>query len=200
MYLADILSLFTMFIGYARVSTQDQSLDLQTDALKEAGCKKVFTDTISGKNASRPQLDKLKEHCRKGDTVVVWRLDRLGRSLKDLIEIINFFDSQGIAFKSLHENIDTSTSSGKLIFHIFGALAEFERNLIVDRTKAGLEAARKRGIKGGRKHKLTSAQQKTLQTMYDSKNHTVKEICETLNISKPTLYKYLEIRKPATQN
>ena len=189
-----------MLIGYARVSTQDQSLDLQTDALKEAGCKKVFTDTISGKNASRPQLDKLKEHCRKGDTVIVWRLDRLGRSLKDLIEIINFFNSEGIAFKSLHENIDTSTSSGKLIFHIFGALAEFERNLIVDRTKAGLEAARKRGIKGGRKHKLTPTQQKTLQTMYHSKNHTIKEICQTLNISKPTLYKYLEMAKVGIQD
>ncbi len=132
-----------MLIGYARVSTSDQSPLLQTDALKQAGCQKIFSDTISGKNASRPQLDKLKEHCRQGDTVVVWRLDRLGRSLKDLIEIINFFDSHGISFKSLHENIDTATSSGKLIFHIFGALAEFERNLIVDRTKAGLEAAKR---------------------------------------------------------
>lgn len=181
-----------MLIGYVRVSTNDQNPSLQVDALKEAGCKKIFTDTVSGKLASRPQLDKLKEHCRQGDIVVVWRLDRLGRSLKDLIEIINFFDSQGISFKSLHENIDTSTSSGKLIFHIFGALAEFERNLIVDRTKAGLEAARKRGIKGGRRHKLTPTQQKTLQAMYQSKNHTIKEICQTLGISKPTLYKYLK--------
>jgi DNA invertase Pin-like site-specific DNA recombinase len=181
-----------MLIGYARVSTFDQNPSLQVDALKSAGCTKIFTDKISGKVAQRPELDKLKEHCREGDTVVVWRLDRLGRSLKDLIEMVNFFDSQGIAFKSLQENIDTATSSGKLVFHIFGALSEFERNLIVERTKAGLQSARARGIKGGRKHKLDAAKQKTAQSMYDSKKHTIKEICQTLNISKPTLYKYLK--------
>lgn len=181
-----------MFIGYARVSTFDQSHTLQVDALKKAGCQKVFIDTISGKIASRPGLEKLKEHCRQGDTVVVWRLDRLGRSLKDLIDIINAFDAQGIAFKSLHENIDTSTSSGKLVFHIFGALSEFERNLIVERTNAGLSAARARGIKGGRKHKLDAAKQKTAQSMYDSKKHSIKEICQTLDITKPTLYKYIQ--------
>ena len=180
-----------MLIGYARVSTFDQNPTLQVDALKSVGCQKIFVDKISGKVAERPELDKLKEHCRVGDTVVVWRLDRMGRSLKDLIEIVNFFDSQGIAFKSLQESIDTATSSGKLVFHIFGALAEFERNLIIDRTKAGLEAARARGIKGGRKHKLDATKQKTAQSMYDSKKHTINEICQTLGITKPTLYKYL---------
>ena len=181
-----------MLIGYARVSTFDQNPTLQVDALKSVGCQKIFIDKISGKLTSRPELDKLKEQCRADDTVVVWRLDRLGRSLKDLIEIVIFFDSQGIAFKSLQESIDTATSSGKLVFHIFGALAEFERNLIVDRTKAGLQSARARGIKGGRKHKLDAAKQKTAQSMYDSKKHTVNEICQTLGITKPTLYKYLK--------
>ena len=186
------LTISIMLIGYARVSTFDQNPNLQIDDLKNIGCKKVFTDKISGKIAQRPELDKLKEHCREGDTVVVWRLDRLGRSLKDLIEIINYFDTQKIVFRSLKENIDTATSSGKLIFHIFGAVAEFERNLIVERTNAGLQSARARGIKGGRKQKLDAAGKKSAQTMYDSKNHTVNDICKILGISKPTLYKYLK--------
>jgi DNA invertase Pin-like site-specific DNA recombinase len=180
-----------MQIGYARVSTLDQNPELQTDALKAAGCEKIFTDKISGKTADRPELNRLKEHIRKGDTIVVWRLDRLGRSLKDLIELINAFDAQGVAFKSLTESIDTGTPTGKLVFHIFGALAEFERNLIIERTKAGLEAARARGKKGGRKHKLDASKQLMAQTMYDSKKHTINEICKALGISKPTLYKYL---------
>lgn len=179
-----------MLIGYARVSTIDQNTNLQTDALKAAGCKKIFIDKMSGTKSERPELTKLKEQLREGDTLVVWRLDRLGRSLKDLIDWINYLDSQKVSLKSLQESIDTGTSTGKLVFHIFGALAEFERNLIVERTKAGLAAAR--GIKGGRKPKLDATKQKIAQTMYDAKNQTIKEICETLKVTKPTLYKYLK--------
>lgn len=129
-------------VGYARVSTQEQNLDLQQDALKQAGCVKVITDEASGSIADRPGLIKLKDTLREGDTLVVWRLDRLGRSLKHLIEFIYYLENKGIGFKSLHETIDTTTSTGKLVFHIFGALAEFERNLIKERSKAGLVAAR----------------------------------------------------------
>ena len=181
-----------MLMGYARVSTLDQNPDLQTDALKVAGCQKIFIDKISGTTAQRPELDKLREQLREGDTLVVWRLDRLGRSLKDLIDWMNNLASQKVTLKSLQESIDTGTSTGKLVFHIFGALAEFERNLIVERTNAGLQAARARGIKGGRKRKLDATKLKTAQTMYDAKNHSIKEICDTLKITKPTLYKYLK--------
>lgn len=183
-----------MLIGYARVSTIDQNTNLQTDALKAAGCQKIFIEKISSTKSERPELNKLKEQLREGDSLVVWRLDRLGRSLKDLIDWINYLDGEKVSLKSLQESIDTGTSTGKLVFHIFGALAEFERNLIVERTNAGLAAARARGMKGGRKPKLDSSKQKTAQTMYDSRNHTIKEICEILSITKPTLYKYL-IRK-----
>jgi DNA invertase Pin-like site-specific DNA recombinase len=181
-----------MLIGYARVSTIDQNTDLQTDALKTAGCQKIFIDKISGVKSDRPELNKLKEQLREGDTLVVWRLDRLGRSLRDLIDWMNYLEKEKVTLKSLKESIDTGNPTGKLIFHIFGALSEFERNLIVERTNAGLKAARARGIKGGRKPKLDAAKQKTAQTMYDSRNHTIKEICETLKITKPTLYKYLK--------
>jgi DNA invertase Pin-like site-specific DNA recombinase len=150
---------------------------------------------MSGTKSERPELTKLKDQLREGDTLVVWRLDRLGRSLKDLIDWINYLDGEKVSLKSLQESIDTGTSTGKLVFHIFGALAEFERNLIVERTNAGLAAARARGIKGGRKPKLDNSKQKTAQTMYDSRNHTIKEICETLGITKPTLYKYLVRKK-----
>ncbi len=139
-----------MLIGYARISTSDQSLDLQTDALVRAGCKETFTDIVSGSKSSREGLDKLLKYIRRGDTVVVWKLDRLGRSLKNLIEIIQTFNEAGVGFKSLQENIDTTTASGKLFLHIFGALAEFEKELIKERTLAGLKAAAERGRKGGR--------------------------------------------------
>ena len=137
-------------IGYARVSTNDQNLHLQQDALSTAGCLKIFTDTISGVKSERKSLAEALDYVRGGDTLVVWRLDRLGRSLKDLIESITELHSQNIGFKSLTENIDTTTSGGKLIFHIFGALAEFERDIIKERTNAGLTAARARGRQGGR--------------------------------------------------
>jgi DNA invertase Pin-like site-specific DNA recombinase len=145
-----------MLIGYARVSTQEQTLNLQQDALHNAGCNKIFTDTASGAKTERKGLDEALTYVRKGDILVVWRLDRLGRSLPHLITTMTDLENRGIGFKSLTENIDTTTSGGKLIFHIFGALAEFERNLIRERTQAGLIAARARGLTGGKPKALTS--------------------------------------------
>jgi DNA invertase Pin-like site-specific DNA recombinase len=181
-----------MLIGYARVSTQDQTLNLQKDALEKIGCNKIFTDTASGAKAERKGLDEALEYVREGDTLVVWRLDRLGRSLKHLIETISQLDTRKIGFKSLTENIDTTTSGGKLIFHIFGALAEFERNLIRERTNAGLQAARARGRKGGRPKSLTGKKTAMAQALYNDKNNTIDEICNTLNISRATLYRYIK--------
>jgi DNA invertase Pin-like site-specific DNA recombinase len=181
-----------MLIGYARVSTQDQTLNLQKDALEKLGCNKIFTDTASGAKAERTGLNEALEYVREGDTLVVWRLDRLGRSLKHLIETISQLDNRKIGFKSLTENIDTTTSGGKLIFHIFGALAEFERNLIRERTNAGLQAARARGRKGGRPKSLTGKKTAMAQALYNDKNNTVDEICKTLNISRATLYRYIK--------
>src|ERR687895_1978990 len=183
-----------MNIGYARVSTQDQSLNLQRDALKNIGCTKIFTDTASGAKAERKGFDEVLEYVREGDTLVVWRLDRLGRSLKHLIETITDLNNRKIGFKSIQENIDTTTSGGKLVFHIFGALAEFERDIIRERTQAGLQAARARGRKGGRpKAKALNTPKKiTLaQSLYNDKNNTIDEICKTLNISRATLYRYI---------
>jgi DNA invertase Pin-like site-specific DNA recombinase len=184
-----------MKIGYARVSTLEQNLDLQVDALKKAGCEKIITDEISGSVADRPGLIKLKEILRNGDTLVIWRLDRLGRTLKHLIEWINELDEKNIGFKSLQEPIDTTTSSGKLIFHIFGALSEFERNLIRERTKAGLEAARSRGRQGGRPKKLNKDKRQLVVELYQGKKHSISQICEITGISKPTLYKYVRNSK-----
>jgi DNA invertase Pin-like site-specific DNA recombinase len=182
-----------MLIGYARVSTHEQNPELQLDALANAGCEKehIYIDTISGATKQRPELDKLRKYIRKGDTLVVWRLDRLGRSLKDLIEWVEWMDENGISFKSLTESIDTSTSGGKLIFSIFGAIAEFERNLIKERTKAGLAAARARGRLGGRPPKLNQKQIDLAKKLYASKEHTIEEICKAVSVSKATLYKYL---------
>jgi DNA invertase Pin-like site-specific DNA recombinase len=181
-----------MFIGYARVSTQDQTHDLQEDALEKAGCDRIFTDTVSGAKAERTGLDKAMSHLREGDTLVVWRLDRLGRSLKHLIETITTLNSQGIGFKSITEAIDTTTSGGKLVFHIFGALAEFERDIIKERTRAGLIAARARGRKGGRPKALNLKTIQQAQTLYNARTITIDEICRTLNISRATLYRYID--------
>ena len=180
-----------MKIGYARISTLEQNLDLQIDALKKAGCEKIITDEISGSVADRPGLEKLKAVLRKDDTLVVWRLDRLGRTLKHLIEWINELDEQNIGFKSLQESIDTTSSSGKLVFHIFGALSEFERNLIRERTRAGIEAARSRGRQGGRPRKLNKDKRQLAIDLYKGKKHSLRQICEMTGISKPTLYKYV---------
>jgi DNA invertase Pin-like site-specific DNA recombinase len=180
-----------MLIGYARVSTQDQTLHLQQDALHKAGCDRIFTDTASGAKTERIGLDEALNYVRKGDTLVVWRLDRLGRSLPHLIATMTALEERGIGFKSLTENIDTTTSGGKLIFHIFGALAEFERNLIRERTTAGLTAARARGRRGGRPKALTAKQLSIVQDLYD-KRYPIAEICRTLKISRPTLYRSIK--------
>jgi DNA invertase Pin-like site-specific DNA recombinase len=183
-----------MLIGYARVSTQEQTLDLQLDALKAAGCERVFHDTASGARAARPGLDDALDHAREGDTIVVWRLDRLGRSLKHLIEVVTALQERGVGFRSLQESIDTTTSGGRLIFHVFGALAEFERNLIQERTQAGLAAARARGRIGGRPRKLSKQRAELLYRLYDEREHTVAEIATTMGISKSALYRYLDRR------
>jgi DNA invertase Pin-like site-specific DNA recombinase len=181
-----------MFIGYARVSTTDQILTLQRDALQKAGCDRIFTDTASGSIADRHGLEEAISQLRPGDVLVVWRLDRLGRSLRHLIETITNLHAKEIGFKSLTEQIDTTTSGGKLIFHIFGALAEFERDIIRERTQAGLAAARARGRQGGRP-KLSNAARKVAlaRKLYEDGRTPVQEICRDLNISRATLYRYL---------
>jgi DNA invertase Pin-like site-specific DNA recombinase len=180
-----------MFIGYARVSMQDQNLDLQKDALKKAGCEKIYVDTMTGEANNRPGLEQAFEMLREGDTLVVWRLDRLGRSLQHLIELVQELSHRQVGFKSLQESIDTTSPSGKLVFHIFGALAEFERNLCVERTKAGLAAARARGRLGGRPKVLDDMQREALVLLYNEKKHSVKDICHIMGISRQTLYNYL---------
>ncbi len=187
-----------MLIGYARVSTHEQQLDLQLDALKAAGCVRVFHDTASGARAARPGLDDALNHAREGDTIVVWRLDRLGRSLKHLIEVVTALQERGVGFRSLEETVDTTTSGGRLIFHVFGALAEFERNLIQERTQAGLAAARARGRNGGRPRKLSKQREKLLYRLYDEREHTVAEIATMMGISKSALYRYLDRRSDVT--
>jgi DNA invertase Pin-like site-specific DNA recombinase len=180
-----------MQIGYARVSTDDQNLDLQRDALQQAGCERVFEDTASGAKAERVGLVALMEVLRAGDTVVIWRMDRLGRSLKDLIALVERLESVGVGLRSLQEKIDTTSSGGRLIFHLFGALAEFERNLIRERTQAGLTAARARGRHGGRKKRLDPAKQKIALRLYHERQHTVEEICRMMGVGRSTLYNYL---------
>lgn len=184
-----------MLIGYARVSTHDQNLNLQRDALKKEGCKRIYTDKITGKTLNRDGLDKALDVLREGDTLVVWRLDRLARSLKHLIELITNLEERKIGFKSITESIDTTTSGGKLVFHIFGALAEFERNLISERTRAGLAAARARGKRGGRSKALDTKKRDVAIKLYHEGVHTVPEICRMMNISKSTLYNYVNEAK-----
>ena len=183
-----------MLIGYARVSTTDQKADLQRDALTAAGCERIYVDTISGAKTERPEMDRMLEALRDGDTVVVWRLDRLGRSLQHLISVVQQLDDRGVGFRSLTESIDTTTSGGKLIFHIFGALAEFERNLIRERTRAGLEAARQRGRKGGRKPSSPLNNARVLATarkLYEDQI-PISDICAALKVGRSSLFKYLK--------
>lgn len=186
-----------MRIGYARVSTVEQNLDLQRDALLAAGCERVITDTASGTTAARPGLERLKEQLRAGDTLVVWRLDRLGRSLRDLIGWMTWLEAQKIGLLSLQEAIDTNTPAGRLTFHLFGALAEFERNLIVERTQAGLTAARGRGRKGGRPPALDKDRRDLAVRLYHEKTLPIARICTMLGISKPTLYAYVRAAEAA---
>ena len=183
-----------MRVGYARVSTEDQNLELQHDALSQYGCERIFEDRISSSKSERPGLKAAFDQFRPGDSLIVWRLDRLGRSIKDLIQLVEQLDEKQVGLISLQENLDTSTSGGKLIFHIFGALAEFERNLIRERTQAGLSAARARGRKGGRPRRLNEDQQKLLLRLYDERKHSIDEICRMLGVAKTTLYSYLSHR------
>ena len=181
-------------IGYARVSTDDQNASLQEDALKKAGCIRTFTDHASGSKASRPELDRMLDQLRRGDIVVVWRLDRLGRSLKNLIELVEDLADKGVGFRSLSESIDTTTANGRLFFSIMGALAEFERDLIRERTNAGLAAARARGRVGGRPTVMNPKKIDKARKLYDSRQHTVAEIAEMLNVSVATIYRHLGAR------
>lgn len=180
-----------MLIGYARISTNEQNLNLQTDALTKAGCEKIFTDTASGAKSDRTGLTEAINFMRKGDTLCVWKLDRLGRSLKHLIETVLALQALGKGFCSLQENIDTTTSGGKLFFHIFGALAEFERDIIRERTRAGLASARSRGRLGGRPSIMNSKKLKMATSLYADGKTQVGEICETLGISRATFYRHL---------
>ena len=189
-----------MLIGYARVSTGEQTLDLQLDALAKAGCEKIYRETASGAAAERPVLADVVGYLRAGDTLVVWRLDRLGRSLQHLIETIAALADRGIGFKSLTEQIDTTTSGGKLVFHVFGALAEFERDLLRERTQAGLTAARARGRRGGhpRAAALNDAKKVALaQRLYEDKTNSIDDICKTLRVSRSTLYRYVQVNRKA---
>jgi len=181
-----------MKVGYARVSTSEQNLDSQLDKLKQEGCEKVFTDKASGAKEERKGLQEALDCVREGDTLVVYKLDRLARSLKQLVKPINTLADKRISFRSLNENIDTSSSSGKLVFHIFASIAEFERDIIRDRTRAGLEAARARGRQGGRPRLLTDEQVKMLKSLHADKSNSIADICEMFSIKKPTLYKYLK--------
>ncbi len=181
-----------MLVGYTRVSTSDQNDNLQRDALKKVGCTKIFSDTVSGSIKERPELSKAMAMLRAGDTLVLWRLDRWGRSLQDLISNASELEKMGVGFMSLTESIDTGTPAGKMIFHIFGALAEFERNLIIERTNAGLIAARARGKFGGRPRTVNMNKIKHAIKLYHEGETGIKEICEVANITKPTLYKYIK--------
>lgn len=182
-----------MRIGYVRVSKQEQHEALQLDALKEAGCEKWFQDKMTGSKAERKGLDEALAYLRPGDTLVVWKLDRAGRSLTHLIELLKRLQERGIEFISLTEQIDTTTPGGKLIFHLMGALAEFERDLIRERTNAGLVAARARGRVGGRPRKLkTNGKVSLARHMFDDKSHSIEDICTVLGISRATLYRYVK--------
>jgi len=186
-----------MLIGYARVSTQDQTLALQQDAPQQAGCERIFTATASGAKAERGGGSDAEPRAG-GDTLVVWKLDRLGRSLRHLIDVVTLLQGRGIGFKSLTEQLDTTTSGGKLVFHVFAALAEFERDLIRERTQAGLDAARARGRTGGRPRAAGLADAKKgaiAQVLYADKGLSVTEVCRTLRVSRSTLYRYLQVAR-----
>ncbi len=182
-------------IGYARVSTDDQHLDLQRDALQQAGCSVIYEEAASGKSAARPELEQCLKALRAGDTLVVWRLDRLGRSLKDLLRIVDDLKERGISFVSLTEKIETDTAAGKMAFHLFGALSEFERSLIRERTQAGLAAARARGRAGGRKPKLDDKQVREIRRLMTDPTIPVSQIAKSYKVSRTTIYKVAPVRQ-----
>jgi DNA invertase Pin-like site-specific DNA recombinase len=183
-----------MEVGYARVSTEEQSLALQLDALKKAGCEQVFTDKISGTRVERPGLNQALTHLRDGDTLVVWKLDRLGRSVKGLVDLVAELERRGVQFKSLTDGIDTSTPAGRFFFHVMASLAQMERELIQERTKAGLAAARKAGRVGGRKRSMTETKLKAARRLL-ADGTLPKDVAQSLGVSVPTLYRWL----PAAQ-
>ena len=188
-----------MKIGYARVSTTDQNLDLQTDALEAAGCEKIFSDRgVSGAKAERPGLDKALDQLRKGDILVIWKLDRLGRSLSHLLSIIEDLQQKGVDFASVQDGFDTSTASGKMVFSVIGAMAEYERSLIRERTMAGLASARARGRKGGRPKQLDKGQVKVAIALADAGELTINEICEQVGCSRSTYYRQVAPQTKAT--
>ena len=180
-----------MNIGYARVSTQDQNPEFQTDALEQAGCEQIFQEKVTGASRERPELIQCLRMLRKGDTLIVWKLDRLARSLKDLVEIVYDLDQKGVGFRSLTEAIDTTNAGGKLVFHIFAALAEFERSLIQERTKAGLQAARARGRSGGRPPKLSASEIRQAKAMLLDPDMTKTEVAKHFKVTRATLNKAL---------
>lgn len=184
-----------MKIGYARVSTADQDLTVQIEDLKRAGCERIYSDKASGAKADRPGFQQALDYMREGDVLVVWHLDRLGQSLIHLIDTLSLLEVRGIGFLSLKESMDTTTSVGRMIFRIFGAFAQFERALISQRTLAGLRASRAQGRRGGRPKALNYDQIQEAYQLYDNREHTAKQICEMLGISKPTLYSYLRLRE-----
>lgn len=185
-----------MLIGYARCSTNDQNLDLQLDALRKAGCERIFKDVLSGAIDDRPGLQQAQDFLNSGDVLVVWKMDRLGRSLPHLIQTVSSLANRGVGLKSLTESLDTSSAGGRLVLHIFGALAEFERDLIRQRTVAGLQAARERGRIGGRRPKMSDSQNIIAQQLFNERHHTVGEIAKSLNVSRSTIYRNLKIIKP----
>lgn len=180
-----------MLFGYARVSTEEQSPQMQIDSLERCGCDEIFVDKCSGAQKHRPELDRMLSKLRSGDSVVVWKLDRLGRSLQNLVELMNQFNSWGVQFRSITESIDTGTSGGVLIFNVFASLAQFERDLIAERTRAGLEAARARGREGGRPTKLDAKKVAEIRRLYDSGAVTAKRIGELTGVSRSTVYRAL---------
>ncbi len=181
----------TQLLGYARVSTADQAPELQLDELRHAGCARIWTDHATGSRADRPELAKLLDHMRAGDTLIVWRFDRLARSLSELIKIANRLQERDVGLRSLREDIDTTTAGGRLIFHVFGALAEFEAALIRERTNAGLAAARARGRRGGRKPVMTPGKLTAARHMLADREQTVEEVAQVLGVSRATLYRAL---------
>ena len=192
-----------MKYGYARVSTRDQNPNLQTDALKKARCERIFIDRASGARTDRPELNMMLDEIRSGDVVVIWKLDRLGRSLKHLVELVEYLNRRKIGLRSLNDPIDTSNAHGKLTFNIFASLAEFERDIISERTKAGLEAARARGRKGGRPKGLSKeAEIKACaaETLYKKRRLSINQICDQLDICKATFYSYLRRRNVKIRN
>jgi len=180
-----------MLIGYARISTEDQKLDLQHDALRATGCEKIFDETASGASARLPVREELLEYARRGDTVVIWKLDRLGRSLRDLIEVVTALGKRGVGLRSLHESIDTTTPSGKLTFHVFAAIAQFERDVLRERTRAGIMAAQKRGAKLGRPRSLTPEQIEMARSMMANPNLSARHVAKQLGVHRSTLYRNL---------